>query len=129
MLISRLGIKNPRNIESRFDDIPLIGPALAKMAVMILVKNYGIISDEKEYRNLDVKPDIHVSRVFKRSGLVVPKGTVADVVEAARNWSPDDPTILDAAAWNIGLKCCHASNPACRECLINAYCLKLKRIR
>jgi len=122
-------IKDPKVIEYRFDEIPLIGPALAKMAVILLVKNYGIITEKKAYRKLDVKPDIHVTRVFKRSGIVDINGTIEDVLEAARGWSPDDPSLLDTAAWNIGLNWCHATSPECQKCLIGSYCLKIKKIK
>jgi endonuclease III len=123
------GEKDPKVIEKKFDDLPLIGPALAKMAVMILVKDHGIIKGKKALRSVDVKPDIHVTRVFKRSGLVSAKANSNDVVQVARDWSPNDPSILDAAGWNIGLKWCHATGPECNICIISPFCLKITRIK
>jgi endonuclease III len=117
---------NPRVIEKRFDDIPTIGPAIAKMAVIILIKDYGQLQDKEQYKNLDVKPDVHVTRVFKRAGLVPRDANMEAVVEAARKYSPEDPSLLDTAAWNIGLKWCHATKPNCRNCVISALCLKEK---
>jgi endonuclease III len=123
------GEKDPKVIEKKLDDLPLIGPALAKMAVMILVKDHGIIQEKKALRELDVKPDVHVTRVFKRSGLVNATGTFDDIIEAARDWSPDDPSILDTAGWNIGLIWCHATKPDCRNCVISEYCAKKIKIK
>ncbi|MBP6871791.1 MAG: hypothetical protein KBC43_07270 [Bacteroidales bacterium] len=120
---------NPRVIEKRFDDIPLIGPAIAKMAVKILIKDYGLLQDKKQYKNLDVKPDVHVTRVFKRSGIVDRDANMNAVVFAARKYSPEDPSILDTAAWNIGREWCFATKPDCRNCPINPFCLRLRRIK
>jgi len=120
---------NPRVIEKRFDDIPSIGPAIAKMAVKILIKDYGHLQDKEQYKDLDVKPDVHVTRVFKRSGIVPENANMDDVVEAARNYSPEDPSLLDTAAWNIGMEWCHRTKPDCKICPMNNICLRLTRIK
>lgn len=117
---------NPRIIEKRFDDIPLIGPAIAKMAVKILIKDFGQLQDKQQYKNLDVKPDVHVTRVFKRSGIVARDANMQAVVEAARKYSPEDPSILDTAAWNIGREWCFATKPACRNCPNSIFCFKYR---
>jgi len=103
--------------------------ALAKMAVRILVKDYGFIGGIKNKKYLDIKADVHVTRVFKRSGLVDKDANMEDVVQAARKWSPKDPSILDTAAWNIGREWCYATKPNCRGCPIKLWCLRKTKIK
>lgn len=116
--------KDPRIVEERLKEIPSIGPALAKMAVKHLVKARGLIGGENSLALIDVKPDIHVIRVFKRAGLAVKNANTKTVVEAARKLSPDDPSLLDTAAWNIGRNWCHKTKPNCDDCVITKYCQK-----
>lgn len=121
--------RNPKSVEARFDEIPNIGPALAIMATRILVKTYGYIGGEKSYRLLDVKADVHVTRVFKRAGLSPADATSQDIVKEARKLYPKDPSILDVPSWEIGQKWCRPKKPKCKECVLKEYCLRLTKIR
>jgi endonuclease III len=121
--------QSPKVIEKKFDDLPLIGPAIAKMAVKILVKNYGLILGRSAFSDLDVKPDVHVTRVFKRSALVGKDANWEVVVQAARKWVPKDPSILDTAGWNIGREWCFATKPDCKNCPVSPFCIKLTKIK
>jgi endonuclease III len=119
--------KDPRVVEQRLDDIPMIGQALAKMAVRILVKDYGFIGGIKNKKYLDIKADVHVTRVFKRSGLVTKDATAEDIVLSARKLHPSDPSMMDIA-WYIGKDWCNKRRPKCKACVIGDYCLRLTKI-
>lgn len=90
-----------------------------------------ILMDEEQYhpspddlRLIDVKPDVHVVRVFHRSGLTQrPDGRLC--IEAARRLNPEFPGRLDWPAWEIGRKCCHDNAPDCSECPIDCVCPKI----
>ncbi len=120
--------RNQRDVDEvrrRFDAIPTIGPALAKMAVLILARNHGLLGGKSARRHLDVKPDIHVKRVFRRAGLVRAGASDDEVVDAARTVARDFPGALDAPAWDIGSKWCRPARPRCSECPLSAPCPRL----
>jgi len=104
------------------DEIPAIGPALAKMAVLILAREHGLLGGKKACRQLDVKPDIQVRRVFVRTGLIQKGATDAVLVESARQLAPDFPAALDAPSWEIGRNWCRPKRPSCSDCPIYGTC-------
>lgn len=117
--------RNQRNIDEvkrRLDAIPGIGPALANMTVLILAREYGLLGGKKARAQLDVKPDIHVLRVFRRTGLVPHRASSHDVVEAARRLAPDFPASLDAPSFDIGRNWCKPKQPRCLECPLGGVC-------
>jgi endonuclease III len=121
--------RRQRNVElvrSRLDAIHGIGPALSRMAVRLLAAQYGLLGGRAALKQLDIKPDIHVMRVFLRSGLIARRGGPADAVEAARQLAPRSPASLDAA-WEIGRTWCRRERPNCRECVIGKDCARLLR--
>ncbi len=124
----RLIWRNQRDVEEvrrRLDAIPAVGPALARMAVLILARNYGLLGGKRARQQLDVKPDVQVTRVFRRSGLVQLGATDDDVVEAARALAPDFPAALDAPAWDIGRTWCRPRQPQCSACPLRMPCPQL----
>ena len=72
-------------------------------------------------REIDVKPDVHVMRVFKRTGLTTENER--KTVEAAR-----EPTPVSLANWtglqDIGINWCRPTNPLCGDCPLTAVCPK-----
>jgi endonuclease III len=104
------------------DEIPGIGPALAKMAVLILAREHGLLGGKKACRQLDVKPDVQVRRVFQRTGLIQEGATDAELVESARELAPDFPASLDASSWEIGRNWCRPKRPSCSECPLYGVC-------
>ncbi len=109
-------------VRRRLDLIPTIGPGLARMAVLILARDHGLLGGKKARPHLDVKPDIHVRRVFQRAGLIPQGAPLQAVVEAARQLAPDFPASLDAPAWEIGRSWCGPKRPKCAECPIHRDC-------
>jgi endonuclease-3 len=112
-------------VRRRLEVIPTIGPALARMAVLILARDHGLLGGKKARAQLDVKPDIHVQRVFQRTGLIPKGASPSDVVDVARDLAPDFPAALDAPAWEIGRQWCRPSRPMCSECPLGEICPRL----
>jgi endonuclease III len=117
--------RDVREVQRRLDEIPTIGRGLANMATSILVREYGLLGGRAALPHLDVKPDVHVKRVFKRTGLVEKVASDDSVIEAARRLVPAWPAVLDPPAWQIGRKWCRPSRPNCGGCPIRAACPKL----
>lgn len=119
---------NQRNValvRDRLDAIPTIGSGLARMAVLILARAHGRLGGKMARRQLDPKPDVHVQRVFQRSGLTKRSSSAQAVVDAARALAPDFPGSLDAPAWEVGRNWCRPSRPRCAECAIDGVCPKI----
>ena len=112
-------------IRDRLEKIPGIGPALSRMAVLILVRKYGLFRCSDALTQLDVKPDVHLKRVFKRAGLVAANPPFADYLVAARKLAPTFPAELDAPAWDIGRKFCFPQRPDCGSCPLDECCPKI----
>ena len=111
----------PGVVESRLRRIHGVGPGIAAMAVRLLHDEYGFFRGYEP--EIDVKPDVHVLRVFKRSGLTSLEDESL-AVKAARRLSPQFPGELDWPAWNIGQHWCHSSGPACPDCPLTQVCPK-----
>lgn len=117
--------RDVHEVGRRLDAIPAIGPALAKMAVLILARQHGLLGGRRARRHLDVKPDIHVNRVFRRTGLVERGASTDAIIAAARALAPDFPAALDAPAWDIGSKWCRPSYPRCTDCPLSRVCPRI----
>ena len=113
--------KDVGKVKRRFKEFDGIGTQLSRMAVMILVRDYGEVGGEKSLPSLYPKEDVHTKRVFQRAGLTNGKTTV---VSAAREMNPDFPAILDLPVWTIGMKYCFKNNPDCKQCPIDKVCPK-----
>lgn len=119
---------NQRDIEDvrkRLEELPGIGPALSRMAVLILARNYGLLGGKKALAQLDIKPDVHVMRVFRRSGFIESEKDKDSAITIAKELSPGFPAELDAPAWEIGQKWCRPRHPRCGECPIGNGCPQL----
>ena len=78
----------------------------------------------EDYAGMDPKPNVHVQRVFQRLGLCGRNSAERDVIVAARRIHPAYPGKLDGPTWHIGRSWCHAEEPACAECPMDALCPK-----
>jgi uncharacterized HhH-GPD family protein len=109
-------------LRRRFDAITGIGQKKAAMAVEILERDLQVpLSD---LSGSDIAYDVHVRRVFLRTGLVN-RDRVADMVTAARSLHPERPGELDNPAWDIGRRWCHPHHPACAHCPLATACPRL----
>ena len=118
----------PRALEvmRRFDRFEGIGQKKSSMATNILARDYGVpISG---WEDIDVSYDIHVRRVFLRTGLAT-KDTEDEIVAVARELNPQYPGDLDVGSWDIGKNWCRPSNPDCEQCPLESLCPKLTGVR
>lgn len=116
---------NPFDLQNRFEEFDGIGQKKASMAVNILVRDFGI--GVKNKKGINVSYDIHVRRVFLRTGLTE-KDDMNLIIRTAKLLNPDYPGILDNPCWKIGREYCHPNNPKCNICPISNVCLKLLHI-
>ena len=97
-------------VKSTFERLYGVGPGIASMVVLLLEKCFKVHFTDLDHRNMDVKPDVHIVRVFHRLGFVsVPDETEA--LKTARDLNPEYPGALDAPTWVIGKKWCTSFAP------------------
>lgn len=106
-------------LQARLRRFPGISQKKAAMAVEILERDLGV--PIREMTGSDIAYDVHVRRVFLRTGLV----EVDDqdhMVSTARMIHPQRPGVLDAPAWVIGRTWCRPRNPDCPMCVLDDVC-------
>ncbi|MFB3897590.1 MAG: hypothetical protein ACE14V_14950 [bacterium] len=108
-----------REIYSTLRRIRGVGEGIANMTINLLHRYFDIELTVDDLRNIDVKPDVHVERVFLRTGL---SSSAGKSVFAARLHSPDYPAVLDLGAWTIGKEWCHANLPNHKSCPLADIC-------
>ena len=113
---------SPRDVEGRLCKIYGVGQGIAAMSVRILHEHYGYFQDYGH--QIDIRPDVNLMRVFRRSGLCRDE-YASECVNVARRLSPEAPWKLDFAAWYIGQEWCHSSEPDCAHCPLSRLCPKL----
>lgn len=109
-------------IKSRLMEFHGVASGIASMVVNLLATLKENEFTPDDYVRMDVKPDSQLRRVFKRLGFCDPGATDRQVVDAARQLNPSYPGALDAPAWHIGRKWCHATQPDCPGCPLLAVC-------
>jgi uncharacterized HhH-GPD family protein len=110
-----------RQLQQRLDRFPGIGQKKAAMAVEILDRHLGV--SVRELNGSDVAYDVHLRRVFLRSGLAE-YDDLDHMVDVARRAYPERPGALDMPTWLIGRQWCHAGLPDCPACVLRDVCLK-----
>jgi len=104
-------------------DIHGVGPGIANMVLRILIDEGDYSPSDDQKRLIDIKADVHVTRVFYRSGLSPSQG--AEICKlAARELHPEFPAKLDWPAWEIGRSYCRETDPKCQECKLGEVCMK-----
>jgi endonuclease-3 len=116
--------KSARSVEATVRRVYGVGPGIASMITLLLERWFKVDFTDLDHRQMDVKADVHVMRVFKRLGFINELTPEAALI-AARRLNPDYPGALDAASWMIGRNYCNASNPACFECPMDSRCPKI----
>lgn len=109
-------------VVKRFLQFKGVGVKIATMAANILIRNFKI--PMKDYICIDISPDVHAKRVFKRLGFVSDEKNNDELIYSARELNPEYPGIFDLSCWEIGKEWCHPNNPKCENCYLNEYCLK-----
>lgn len=116
--------REPADVVETLEEIWGVGPGIAHMLIRILVDEFGYDPGTTALRQIDVKGDTHVVRVFYRTGLILNRSEKA-CVEAARQLYPEFPGLLDWPAWEIGRTWCHERNPKCVGCPLFNACSKI----
>lgn len=101
-----------------------VGPGIANMTVRILMDEGQYDPVVEDLRQIDIKPDRLVTRVFYRSGLS-PTRESESCVEAARRLCPEFAAKLDWPAWQIGRDYCDEGKPKCSICRLDEICPKV----
>ena len=112
---------SPAEVEKTLQEIRGLGPGIASMATRILRDDFGCFRGQE--RQIDVKPDVHLVRVFVRAGLS-DGDSAREVTHAARRLNPEFPGELDWPAWQIGQVWCRPSDPDCSRCPLARECAK-----
>ncbi len=111
---------SPAEVEKRLQSIKGVGPGIASMVTRILHDDCRMFRGQE--RQIDVKPDVHVMRVFKRAGLAHSESE-DDARNTARTLNPIFPGELDWPAFDIGQRWCHkGTKPSCGECPLESVC-------
>lgn len=116
--------KTSRYVKATFQRIYGVGPGIASMIVLLLERCFGVHFTDIDHGTMDVKPDVHIVRVFHRLGFISePKE--AEALKAARRLNPEYPGALDPPTWIIGKKWCTPTQPKCHSCPLNTVCPKI----
>ena len=93
------------------------------MAVNILLRQFKVVINDKQW--IDVSPDRHVIRVFKRTGIIRQEASKEEIIWKARELNPNYPGVFDLATFKIGKEFCKQTNPNCVDCPLTNECLKI----
>ncbi len=109
-------------IVRRFLEFNGVGIKIATMAANILARDFKI--PMKDHICIDISPDRHVKRVFKRLGFTSDETSNNELIYCAREFNPLYPGIFDLSCWEIGREWCHPKNPSCTKCYLVESCPK-----
>lgn len=97
------------------------GISQKKEAMAVVLLNSCLDVPVRELSGSDVAVDVHLRRVFLRTGLAQ-RNQVSHIVAVARELNPEHPGALDLPAWDIGQRWCRAKRPQCHTCPLHAVC-------
>jgi len=115
--------KKSATIVRRFLEFRGMGVKIATMTANILVRNFKIPMED--HICIDISPDVHIKRVFKRIGYIGEDASNDELLYKARELNPIYPGIFDLSCWEIGRQWCRPTNPDCKNCYLNEWCEKL----
>ena len=109
------------DVIERLTAFPGIGRKKAVMAAEILTRHFRVDLVGREAGQ--VAYDVHVRRVFMRSGLAEEDRPEA-IEAAAAEFCPEAPGTLDLPAWLIGRETCRPKQPVCDRCRLARVCAR-----
>ena len=113
--------RSAEDVNKTLQSIFGVGPGIASMTILLLEKTRGVIFSEYDHSKMDIKPDVHTTRVLFRLGFITDENTSL-ALQAARQINPAYPGLIDAPLWDIGRKWCKATSPLCGSCPLNTAC-------
>ncbi len=114
--------QSAQEVQRRLDAFEGIGQKKAAMAVEILARDLHV--PVRDLEGSDIAYDVHVRRVFLRTGLAE-RDDLDHMVAVARALRPERPGEIDFPAWNIGRTWCRPGVPLCPECPLLSVCPRL----
>jgi len=113
-------------IRRNFAGFKGVGQKISNMAVKILEQQPDMRLAGKDL--IDISVDVHVRRVFGRTGLVEGSSSAPGydqrIIDKAYELNPDYPAALDTPVWHVGRKYCRAKKPLCNACPLDSLCVK-----
>jgi uncharacterized HhH-GPD family protein len=106
-------------LQRRLRRFPGISQKKAAMAVEILERDLGV--PVRDLEGTDIAFDVHLRRVFLRSGMAE-EDNPDHMIGIARQVHPPRPGALDFPAWAIGRQWCRPTDPLCGECVLDPVC-------
>jgi len=100
-------------VVKRFLEFKGVGVKIATMAANILARKFKI--PMSDYICIDISPDRHLKRVFKKLGFISKNASNDELIYAARELNPEYPGIFDLSCWKIGRKWCKPRKPDCKN--------------
>jgi uncharacterized HhH-GPD family protein len=114
-----VGQPRAADLAARLRTFPGIGQKKSAMAVEILHRDLGV--PVRDLTGSDIAYDVHVRRVFLRTGLA-DRDDLDHMVEVARRLHPERPGELDFPSWLIGRRWCGPGTPDCSRCVLAPVC-------
>lgn len=99
-----------------------IGQKKAAMAVEMLERDLKV--PIKGLHGTDIAYDVHVRRVFLRTGLAE-RDDAEHMIAQGRLLNPTRPGAIDFPMWLVGRRWCRPGVPSCPECALFAVCPRL----
>jgi uncharacterized HhH-GPD family protein len=110
------------DLRERFDEFLGIAQKKAAMAVEILERVLRVPILRMD--GSDVGYDVHIRRVFLRTGLAL-YDEPGHIIGVARQLNSDRPGAIDFPAWSVGKSWCYSGVPDCPACPLREPCPKL----
>jgi uncharacterized HhH-GPD family protein len=107
------------DLAARLCIFPGISQKKSAMAVEMLARDLGV--PIQELSGSDIAYDIHIRRVFLRTG-IAERDDADHMVRIARRLHPKRPGELDFPTWLIGRRWCAPTTPDCTGCALNSVC-------
>lgn len=111
-----------KELKRRLEAFDGIAQKKAAMAVEILERDLKVTI--KELHGTDIAYDIHVRRVFLRTGLAE-RDDRDHMIDQGRRLHPARPGAIDMPMWLIGRRWCRPGVPLCPNCPLLAVCPRL----
>jgi uncharacterized HhH-GPD family protein len=109
-------------LELRLQAFDGIGQKKAAMAVEILERDLKV--PIKALHGTDIAYDVHVRRVFLRTGLA-DRDDRDHMIDQGRRLNPSRPGAIDFPMWLVGRRWCRPGVPSCPDCPLFAVCPRL----
>ena len=113
--------RTQEQVKATFRRVYGVGPGISSMIVLLLERCLSVQFAGTDHRMMDVKPDVHVRRVFRRLGFTH-GDSEEEALEAARRLNPDFPGALDPPTWLVGKQWCREVYPLCETCPLGNLC-------